>query len=188
MKELKEVRKEIDREMSFIEQKLNEEVKAKEEAEETIARSYGSSRTSSELYQAFGSFCLSLEPQFGLRSGFSIGCHADHRGFYLEYGSQFEIFKKCIQEPYDKVHFRSEDSEKYGPEIQILKEMIIGPGKFETEFEELKDYMRSYDRFYSHPKGSEEYVVEFWSIEGSDPQTDSATWGEKYVSDEPTSW
>jgi hypothetical protein len=65
---------------------------------------------SAELLKEYEAFCESLHPEFGLRSGFSITCHGQNRGNYINYNPTFNTFKECVEISYKDYNWRCEAS------------------------------------------------------------------------------
>lgn len=63
-----------------------------------------------ELYEEYKAFCESLQPEFGLRDGFSITCDQPHQGSYILYDPEFAIFKREVELDYNSFNWRCEAS------------------------------------------------------------------------------
>jgi len=61
-----------------------------------------------ELFEAYQDFRESLQPEFGMRDGFSITCYHAHKGSYIDYDPEFLIFKDSVELDYNSCNFRCE--------------------------------------------------------------------------------
>jgi hypothetical protein len=153
LKSIQEQIRQLELELPIAEAALEqteESVEAKQSQNEAELQASG---ISTELFEAYQDFCESLHPEFGLREGFSIECNAPHNDSYVQYDPEFEIFKDCVEIPYNNCNFRCEASSLRVPE------------------------------FPSRPLAYRSVaVVEFYPIKCPEGLNGEVTWGELYVS------
>jgi len=111
--ELQEALRRIEREISKLENKLQEEDKLEDlpSKRNKLEADIRNSRVTPELFEAYKSFCESLYPEHGLREGFSITCNGNHHGSYAAYDPEFQIFKDCVEMNHHEYNFRCEAKE-----------------------------------------------------------------------------
>lgn len=73
-------------------------------------KSLNDSGISSTLFAEYEAFCDSLNPKFGQRGGFSVTSTEDHAYSYVAYDPKLELFKDCVEMPYNGCNFRCEAS------------------------------------------------------------------------------
>jgi hypothetical protein len=107
-KELEESLRQIQRQLLEVEADLEtakDEIQTEQSNQLYCLVASGLSPTFFELYQ---NFCESLQPEHGLRDGFSIACHLSHNGSYVLYDPEFELFKRFVEMDYSTCNFRCE--------------------------------------------------------------------------------
>jgi hypothetical protein len=107
-KELQESLRQIQRELLEVETNLEiTEDEIQDEQGIQLCR-FTASGLSPSLFEAYQNFCESLQPEHGLRDGFSIACHLSHNGSYVLYDPEFELFKRFVEMDYSSCNFRCE--------------------------------------------------------------------------------
>jgi hypothetical protein len=110
LKSIQEQIRQLEAELPIAEACLAEDDKLCESKQYLNEADLEESGISSDLFDAYQNFCESLHPEYGLRDGFSIRCNTPHNGSYVQYDPEFQIFKDCVEMPYDKCNFRCEAS------------------------------------------------------------------------------
>ncbi|KAL3424179.1 hypothetical protein PVAG01_03459 [Phlyctema vagabunda] len=106
--ELEEIQRHLEERLSDARLDVELTERERQEAEEQMSASLEHSGISQELYDAYSAFCESLSPEFGQREGVSATCYADHKNSYVGYDPEFNLFKACVEMPYDQYNFRCE--------------------------------------------------------------------------------
>jgi len=108
LKDLQETLRQIELEMPILEANLDEAEEEVKAGENEIEANLKASGLTTDLFEEYKAFCESLNPEHGLRDGFSITCDQAHDGSYVQYDPNFDIFKDCVEIEYSTCNWRCE--------------------------------------------------------------------------------
>lgn len=157
LKELHESSQRIQLEIIEAQKELQQTNSIIARGESEIQKDFRYSGVSEGLFRHYNEFCESLQPEYGLREGFSITCESDHYGSYLRYDPELNLFRGCVEKAFRTCNFRSEAS---------LERNVTPATPYSSAAQ--CDMLN---------------VVCFWPIRSPEPRTGvEKTWGEQYVS------
>ncbi|ORY60016.1 uncharacterized protein BCR38DRAFT_476908 [Pseudomassariella vexata] len=122
--ELEETKRHVDAGLAAALRKKQIIAKEKSRVLSEMVLQQGIFEVSEDLWQAYTEFCESLEPEFGSRGGWSITCHWDHNGSYVNYDPDLSLFREHTDMPYWDCNFRCEAS-TIKPYINALAEHVV---------------------------------------------------------------